>query len=105
MEGIVASKGKVVVVMGATATGKSKLAVDLALCLGGEVVNSDKIQVHDGFDLSHQQGHVEGALQRAAPPHRRCVLRRGLRRRQLLAPRCARQSSRGATSGSLVYIH
>jgi adenylate dimethylallyltransferase (cytokinin synthase) len=29
--------------MGATATGKSKLAVDLALCFGGEVVNSDKI--------------------------------------------------------------
>ncbi|CAO2170143.1 unnamed protein product [Urochloa humidicola] len=42
-------KGKVVVVMGATATGKSKLAVDLALRFGGEVVNSDKIQVHDGL--------------------------------------------------------
>jgi nicotinamide riboside kinase len=58
MEGIVASKRKVVVVMGATATGKSKLAVDLALCLGGEVVNSDKIQVHDGFDLSHQHSNI-----------------------------------------------
>jgi adenylate dimethylallyltransferase (cytokinin synthase) len=51
MEGAVASKGKVVVVMGATATGKSKLAVDLALRFGGEVVNSDKIQVHDGLDV------------------------------------------------------
>ncbi|CAL4956529.1 unnamed protein product [Urochloa decumbens] len=46
-----AGKGKVVVVMGATATGKSKLAVDLAMRFGGEVVNSDKIQVHDGLDV------------------------------------------------------
>ncbi|CAO2203568.1 unnamed protein product [Urochloa humidicola] len=46
-----AGKGKVVVVMGATATGKSKLAVDLALRFGGEVVNSDKIQVHDGLAI------------------------------------------------------
>ncbi|XP_062184492.1 adenylate isopentenyltransferase 5, chloroplastic-like [Phragmites australis] len=45
------ARGKVVVVMGATATGKSKLAVDLALLFGGEVVNSDKIQVHDGLDV------------------------------------------------------
>lgn len=44
-------RGKVVVVMGATATGKSKLAVDLALRFGGEVVNSDKVQVHDGLDV------------------------------------------------------
>jgi adenylate dimethylallyltransferase (cytokinin synthase) len=43
MEGTMASKGKVVVVMGTMTTGKSKLAVDLALCFGGEVVNSDKI--------------------------------------------------------------
>ncbi|XP_066314337.1 adenylate isopentenyltransferase 5, chloroplastic-like [Miscanthus floridulus] len=45
------SKAKVVVVMGATATGKSKLAIDLALRFGGEVINSDKIQVHDGLDV------------------------------------------------------
>ncbi|KAF0916652.1 hypothetical protein E2562_010504 [Oryza meyeriana var. granulata] len=50
MEGT-GGKGKVVVVMGATATGKSKLAIDLALRFGGEVVNSDKIQVHDGLDV------------------------------------------------------
>lgn len=47
-----AGKGKVVVVMGATATGKSKLAIDLALRFDGEVVNSDKIQVHDGLDVA-----------------------------------------------------
>ncbi|KAJ1685980.1 hypothetical protein LUZ63_017370 [Rhynchospora breviuscula] len=42
---------KVVVVMGVTGTGKSKLAIDLARRLGGEVVNSDKIQVYDGLDV------------------------------------------------------
>jgi adenylate dimethylallyltransferase (cytokinin synthase) len=46
-----ASKGKVVVVMGEMVTGKSKLAVNLTLCFGGEVVYSDKIQVHDSLDL------------------------------------------------------
>jgi adenylate dimethylallyltransferase (cytokinin synthase) len=51
MEGTVASKGKVVVVMGEMVTGKSKLAVNLTLCFGGEVVYSDKIQVHDSLDL------------------------------------------------------
>jgi hypothetical protein len=48
----------------------------------------------------HQQGHVEGALQRATPPHRRCVPQRGLCRGQLLARGGLHQSSRGATSES-----
>jgi adenylate dimethylallyltransferase (cytokinin synthase) len=45
------TNNKVVVVMGATGTGKSKLAIDLARRLGGEVVNSDKMQVYDGLDV------------------------------------------------------
>ncbi|CAN6165581.1 unnamed protein product [Urochloa humidicola] len=45
-------KHKAVVVMGATGTGKSRLAVDLALAFGGEVINSDKIQVHAGLDVA-----------------------------------------------------
>ncbi|KAJ3669349.1 hypothetical protein LUZ60_011299 [Juncus effusus] len=45
------SMQKVVVVMGATATGKSRLAVDLALCFNGEVVNADKMQVYAGLDV------------------------------------------------------
>ncbi|KAG1338464.1 Adenylate isopentenyltransferase 5, chloroplastic [Cocos nucifera] len=44
-------KGKVVVVMGATGTGKSRLAIDLAVHFGGEVVNSDKMQLYDGLDV------------------------------------------------------
>uniref|UniRef100_J3LNW5 Uncharacterized protein n=1 Tax=Oryza brachyantha TaxID=4533 RepID=J3LNW5_ORYBR len=44
-------KPKVVFVLGATATGKSKLAIFIAKRFGGEVINSDKIQVHEGFPI------------------------------------------------------
>ncbi|TVU20754.1 hypothetical protein EJB05_30349, partial [Eragrostis curvula] len=60
-------KGMVVVVMGATATGKSKLAVDLALRFGGEVINSDKIQVHDGLDVVTNK--VTADERRGVPHH------------------------------------
>ncbi|XP_052157351.1 adenylate isopentenyltransferase 3, chloroplastic-like [Oryza glaberrima] len=66
MEGSRGDKGKVVVVMGATATGKSKLAIDLALRFGGEVINSDKIQVHDGLDVVTNKVTDE---ERAGVPH------------------------------------
>ncbi|KAL6849939.1 hypothetical protein ACP4OV_020566 [Aristida adscensionis] len=52
---------------GATATGKSKLAVDLALRFGGEVVNSDKIQVHDGLDVVTNK--VTAEERRGVPHH------------------------------------
>ncbi|KAK6146129.1 hypothetical protein DH2020_019998 [Rehmannia glutinosa] len=42
---------KVVVVMGATGTGKSRLAVDLATRFNAEIINSDKIQVYKGLDI------------------------------------------------------
>ncbi|XP_040378665.1 adenylate isopentenyltransferase 5, chloroplastic-like [Oryza brachyantha] len=45
------AKQKAVVVMGATGTGKSRLAVDLALRFGGEVINSDKMQLYAGLDV------------------------------------------------------
>lgn len=38
-------KPKLLVVLGATATGKSKLAAELAQALGGEVINADAMQV------------------------------------------------------------
>jgi len=40
-----------VAVVGATATGKSDLAVDLALACGGEVVNADAMQLYRGMDI------------------------------------------------------
>ena len=40
-----------VIVIGPTAVGKSRVAVDLALRFGGEVVSGDSIQVYRGFDI------------------------------------------------------
>ncbi|WP_377269089.1 tRNA (adenosine(37)-N6)-dimethylallyltransferase MiaA [Peterkaempfera sp. SMS 1(5)a] len=42
---------RVVAVVGATAAGKSDLAVDLARELGGEVVNTDSMQLYRGMDI------------------------------------------------------
>ncbi len=41
----------VVAVVGATASGKSDLALDLAERLGGEIVNTDSMQVYRGMDI------------------------------------------------------
>ncbi|KAK6146198.1 hypothetical protein DH2020_020067 [Rehmannia glutinosa] len=47
----VSADNKVVVVMGATGTGKSRLAIDLATRFNAEIINSDKIQVYKGLDI------------------------------------------------------
>ena len=41
----------VVAVVGATAAGKSDLALELAIDLGGEVVNTDSMQLYRGMDI------------------------------------------------------
>jgi len=47
-----ASRGKVLFVLGPTGTGKSKLAVHLALHVDGEVVNADAMQLYQGLDIA-----------------------------------------------------
>jgi tRNA dimethylallyltransferase len=42
---------ELVAVVGPTATGKSALGVELALALGGEVVNADSMQLYRGMDI------------------------------------------------------
>ncbi|XP_031111565.1 adenylate isopentenyltransferase 3, chloroplastic-like [Ipomoea triloba] len=44
-------KEKVAVVMGPTGAGKSRLSVDLARRFSAEIVNADKMQVYEGFDV------------------------------------------------------
>jgi|UniRef100_A0A2N9GWE4 adenylate isopentenyltransferase (cytokinin synthase) len=44
-------KEKVVIVMGATGTGKSRLSIDLATRFQAEIINSDKMQVYKGLDI------------------------------------------------------
>ncbi len=41
----------ILAIVGATATGKSALALELAEPLGGEIVNADALQVYRGFDV------------------------------------------------------
>src|SRR5690606_11385514 len=41
----------VVAVVGPTAAGKSELAVELALAVAGEVVNTDSMQLYRGMDI------------------------------------------------------
>ncbi|XP_042455398.1 adenylate isopentenyltransferase 5, chloroplastic-like isoform X1 [Zingiber officinale] len=60
------AKNKVVLVMGATGTGKSRLAIDLAIYFGGEIVNSDKMQVYDALDVVTNKVTPEEA---AGVPH------------------------------------
>ncbi|MFL6139152.1 MAG: tRNA (adenosine(37)-N6)-dimethylallyltransferase MiaA [Frankiaceae bacterium] len=54
-------------VVGPTAAGKSELAVDLALALGGEVVNADSMQLYRGMDVGTAK--LAPALRRGAPHH------------------------------------
>lgn len=42
---------RVVAVVGPTASGKSEVALDLAVALGGEVVNADAFQIYRGLDI------------------------------------------------------
>ena len=46
-----AVKSNILVICGPTASGKTALAVELALRLGGEVVSADSMQVYRGMDI------------------------------------------------------
>ena len=56
----------VVVLAGPTASGKSRLAVEVALRAGGEIVNADSQQVYRGLDVGTAKPTPE---ERAAVPH------------------------------------
>ena len=56
-----------IAVVGSTAAGKSDLAVDLALALGGEVINADSMQLYRGMDIGTAKLTV--AQRRGVPHH------------------------------------
>lgn len=62
-----ASVALVVAIVGGTAVGKSDLAVDLALRLGGEVVNADSMQLYRGMDIGTAK--LTMAERRGIPHH------------------------------------
>ncbi|TMW81858.1 hypothetical protein EJD97_007563, partial [Solanum chilense] len=45
------NKKKVIFIMGATGTGKSRLSVDLATHFRGKIINSDKMQLYMGLEI------------------------------------------------------
>ena len=53
------TKPKVIVIAGPTASGKTGLAVDLALSLGGEVINADSMQVYRYMDVGTAKPTLE----------------------------------------------
>ncbi|XP_010470796.1 PREDICTED: adenylate isopentenyltransferase 1, chloroplastic-like [Camelina sativa] len=59
-------KDKVVVILGATGAGKSKLSVDLATRFPSEIINSDKIQVYEGLEITTNQITLQ---ERRGVPH------------------------------------
>ncbi|KAK7280470.1 hypothetical protein RJT34_25534 [Clitoria ternatea] len=60
-------KDKVVVIMGATGSGKSRLSIDLATLFPfSEIINSDKMQVYKGLDITTNKIPLH---QRRGVPH------------------------------------
>ena len=57
----------VVCILGQTGAGKSKLAVELALAVDGEVVNCDAMQVYEGLSIATAQ--IPEEEQRGVPHH------------------------------------
>ena len=56
----------VVVVTGPTASGKTRLAIEIALRFGGEIVNADSMQVYRHMDIGTAKPSTE---QRSRVPH------------------------------------
>ena len=59
-------KHKIIIITGPTATGKTDLAVNLALDMGGEIVNCDSMQVYRGMDIGTAKPSPE---ERKGIPH------------------------------------
>ncbi|MEI6238369.1 MAG: tRNA (adenosine(37)-N6)-dimethylallyltransferase MiaA [bacterium] len=58
---------KVVVILGPTASGKSALAVEMALKFGGEIISADSRQVYKGLDIG--TGKVTAEEMKSIPHH------------------------------------
>jgi tRNA dimethylallyltransferase len=58
---------KVIVICGATATGKSDIALDIAEQIGAEIINADSMQLYAGMDIGTAKLSV--AQRRGIPHH------------------------------------
>ncbi len=57
---------KVVVICGATATGKSDIAIEVAQSIGAEIINADSMQLYKGMDIGTAKLSIE---ERGGIPH------------------------------------
>jgi len=48
---MVADSPRLIIISGATCSGKSALGIELAQRLGGEIINADSMQVYRGMDI------------------------------------------------------
>ena len=60
------SAGKILVVCGPTATGKTRLGIELAKAYGGEIVSADSMQIYRRMDIGTAKATK---AERAAVPH------------------------------------
>ena len=60
------SAGKILVVCGPTATGKTRLGIELARAYDGEIVSADSMQIYRRMDIGTAKATAE---ERAAVPH------------------------------------
>src|SRR5204862_7719088 len=57
----------IIAIVGPTASGKSSLGIELALRLGGEIINCDSVQVYRGIQIADRKStrlnssHVESS--------------------------------------------
>lgn len=58
---------RVIVICGATATGKSEIAVEIAKEIGAEIINADSMQVYRGMDIGTAK--ITSAEMKSIPHH------------------------------------
>ncbi|MDJ0651849.1 MAG: tRNA (adenosine(37)-N6)-dimethylallyltransferase MiaA [Simkaniaceae bacterium] len=56
-------KNRVIVIAGPTAVGKTRLSLELAHALGGEIISADSIQVYRGMDIGTAKVTVEERME------------------------------------------
>uniref|UniRef100_A0A1Y1M9I4 Uncharacterized protein n=1 Tax=Photinus pyralis TaxID=7054 RepID=A0A1Y1M9I4_PHOPY len=60
------SKLPLVIILGATGSGKTKLSLELARKFGGQIISADSMQIYKGLDIITAKATVE---ERQMAPH------------------------------------
>ena len=58
----------IIAIVGPTASGKSELAIGVALRLGGEIINCDSVQVYQEIQIATAKVPVQRATRHSASP-------------------------------------